>query len=284
MIPRSQACCMESFRLLNSGLVTQLAAAFQPGGAWKKIKIPAIFAAMRHPVHGWLLFDTGYSPRFYPGTQSLPFRLFRLGTPLEVTEGGSAVGRVRRLGVEPGEVTHIFLSHFDPDHYGGLKDFPDAKIVCHREAWDAIRLLEPRASFHHRLIPGHVDGVDDRIVTVEPDQPGVIPGFDQSLDYFGDGSIILIPMPGHQFGHLAALVRIPGGEKLLAGDAAWSLVNVDRDLGGLHGLLAVDHRAQRETRGKLAALRLAQPELEIIFSHCPETADQVLEANWRNDP
>jgi glyoxylase-like metal-dependent hydrolase (beta-lactamase superfamily II) len=40
----------------------------------------------------------------------------------------TAIRQVQEMGFDPRQVTDIICSHLDPDHIGGLKDFPHARI------------------------------------------------------------------------------------------------------------------------------------------------------------
>jgi hypothetical protein len=42
------------------------------GASSNKVKIPVLVALIEHPVHGKILFDTGYSERFYKATSKWP--------------------------------------------------------------------------------------------------------------------------------------------------------------------------------------------------------------------
>ena len=54
-------------------------------------------------------------------------------------------------------------------------------------------------------------------------------GFNTSHDLFGDGSILLVPLPGHTVGNTGMLIRRANGSPLfLLGDAAWVAENYVR--------------------------------------------------------
>lgn len=77
----------------------------------------------------------------------------RLGRPLiemagfQFHELDTAVRRVEALGYRAGDVGHVVLTHGDPDHAGGLADFPNA--VVHVSAEEHARI----ASGHGRYAP-----------------------------------------------------------------------------------------------------------------------------------
>src|SRR4051812_9180139 len=68
----------------------------------------------------------------------------RLGQPLIdmagflFDEADTAVRRTEHLGFDPADVKHILLTHGDPDHAGGLADFPRAQVHLSLEEKDSI--------------------------------------------------------------------------------------------------------------------------------------------------
>jgi len=56
---------------------------------------------------------------------------------------------MRRLGLDPGAVTHVLLTHSDFDHVGGLSLFPKAPIYLGR---DEVVLLELKISRRFGLV------------------------------------------------------------------------------------------------------------------------------------
>ncbi len=51
-------------------------------GARKTIQFSAGFALLEHATHGPILFDTGYSERFFTASQRFPYQLYRHLTPV----------------------------------------------------------------------------------------------------------------------------------------------------------------------------------------------------------
>ncbi len=75
---------------------------------------------------GWILYDTGWPPEAVP-------MLRDLGMDPRVEEVNSAVGQLKRIGVEPSEVSRVILSHLHVDHAGGLQFFPDAQVCVQKD-------------------------------------------------------------------------------------------------------------------------------------------------------
>ena len=98
---------------------------------------------------------------------------------------------------------------------GQLAALPDATLLLGRGDWDAVRLDEPPAGmsaedYARRRAPyAHwTSGAG----TVQPlSQP--------QHDVFGDGSVVMLSLPGHTPGHQGLLVKLAGmGNVLLTGD------------------------------------------------------------------
>lgn len=260
--------------ILQSGAARTREKLFLPGGTWRQIAVPALFGILDHPVQGPIVFDTGYSHRFFEGTRGLPFRVMRWITPAVIPPYEEAVRQVRAHGVEPEAVPWVLLSHFDPDHYGGLKDFPNARVICTAAAWESVRDKSGWAAFHVRLLPGHLpDDLAARLwILPEFDGPPIGP-FPRSLDLFGDGTLRLVDLPGHAAGQIGVFLQTPDSKNVfLAADGCWNrrMIAPGASGGGIHRLLAMDRQAQDETYDRLRAMHRDWPALHIIPSHCPD--------------
>jgi len=118
-------------------------------------------------------------------------------------------------------------------------------------------------------------GLHWRQVTMEPAKdPGLAP-FTESLDVMGDGSLTLLPTPGHTAGSVSLLIRRARRPPLLlAGDLTYGADILQR--GQLPG---VGHRRQlAESTGKVRALAGQQPGLIVLPAHDPAAARRLLDS------
>jgi glyoxylase-like metal-dependent hydrolase (beta-lactamase superfamily II) len=94
----------------------------------------------------------------------------------------------------------------------------------------------------------------------------------------GDGSMMLLPTPGHLPGSLSMLVRRNNAPPLLlVGDLCYSLDMLMRDRFPGTG----DKEQLRETYAKVRALRERTPGLVILPAHDPGAADALRAASPR---
>lgn len=124
----------------------------------------------------------------------------------------TAARQIERLGFRPTDVTDIVLTHGDPDHAGGLADFPGAAVHVSEEELARVRGGHARyapAQFAHgpRWVP-HPPGAG-RWFGLEARPVPLAPGLD----------VLLVPLFGHTLGHCGAAVRVGGRWLLHGGDA-----------------------------------------------------------------
>ena len=265
--------------MLNAGYCPAREAMLIPGGSvLRRINVPAMFTLIEHPERGVGLFDTGYAARFHGATQAWPFRLYRWMTPARIGPAGDAVAQLRARGVAADTVAWIVVSHFDPDHIGGLCDFPRARVYCARDAWNAIQGLRGIAAMRRRLLPGHVpDDLVSRVTLLDPFAGPPLGPLSATHDLFSDGAIRLVSLPGHAPGHLGAVVRVRGGSTwFLTADAAWCRAAIRAGRGGVHRRLAHNRAMQDASYSLLRSVSKTFPDWVVIPSHCPEAAEALL--------
>jgi glyoxylase-like metal-dependent hydrolase (beta-lactamase superfamily II) len=245
-----------------------------------------LVALIRHPRHGAVLWDTGYSPRLRAETAHLPAALYRYLLPVACRPEETAAAQLRRLGIAAHEVATVVISHLHADHIGGLRDFPAARIVLSRAALAEARRpgrrtesrplrqgtwRQLRAGFLPGLLPADL-GERARVVEAHPEV--AVPTLGSGFDLFADGSVVAVPMPGHAPGQVGLLVRPHRQpETLLVADACWSSRALTH--GELpHPIVALvtdDWRGYRRTVSTLAALSRARPDLLVVPSHCAQS-------------
>jgi N-acyl homoserine lactone hydrolase len=127
------------------------------------------------------------------------------------------------------------------------------------------------------LMRRHIDlpGLRWRRITPEPaDDPGLAP-FRSCHDLLGDGSIVLLPTPGHTPGSMSLLVRRPGLPPLMmVGDLTYDAHLLEA--GHVPGVGS--RRRLREATAMINTMRQRHPGLVILPAHDPGAASRLTQA------
>ena len=230
---------------------------------------------------GSVLFDTGQArasltdPGYFP--KGLTGLLNRRLAQFDIGPDQTLTALLAGIGHDIADVHTAVLSHMHVDHIGGLPELTHADIVVSQTEWQALD--RPLAELNglmrrHVMLPG----LRRRPVTPQPtDDPSLAP-FTAAHDLFGDGSLVLLPTPGHTAGSLSLLVRRPGfAPLLLVGDVTFDVHVMDEGhvpgLGRRHQL--------RDTTIKINALRTTYPDLVILPAHDQSAARRLAAAERR---
>lgn len=186
---------------------------YLPGG-WSTETLPLRAFAIEHP-DGICLFDTGQTARAATPGYHQRWHPFLWTSRFELDAADELAVQLPARGLDPAAVRWIVLSHLHTDHVGNVAAFGQAEVVVTRVEWEQARGIRG----HLRGYVPHRWPAGIRPRTVDFDGPRVGP-FSSSYDLAGDGSLVLVPLPGHTPGHLGMLARGGGANALLAGDAA----------------------------------------------------------------
>lgn len=205
-----------------------------------QITVPIPAYLITHPT-GLAVFDTGVGPRFArPAVEAQ-------SGPVDLEEHELIDARLRAVGVDPMRVRYVINSHLHSAHAGGNALLPAASVVVQHVEWEQAQTN--RGNAYH--VPEFDNG-----------QP--IIGIAGRHDVFGDGSVVLVPTPGHTRGHQSARVRTSSGEVVLAGDACYLQRSLDE-------LIVPDHADDPDRyRASLEWFRARQwAGATIAFGHDP---------------
>ncbi len=251
------------------------------GGARKEVACHSIVALLGHPQHGWLLWDAGYAPHMLAATQHFPYSLYRLATPLRLRPELAAVAQLPHFGLAPGDVQTVLISHFHADHLAGLRDFPGSRFVAAHEAYAAVARRRGLAALRRAFIPSLLPpDFDSRLTLLDRFSGPALPALGPSFDYYGDGSLLLVRLPGHARGQLGLLANTQRGRIFFVADSCWLARSVaeKRAPSAVGGLIADNTRQVAATIARLHAFAAACPDVLIVPSHCPETFAGLLAA------
>lgn len=174
-------------------------AAFSDTYAYPDMKLQLTFSCylIRHGDQ-YLLWDTGQ-----PND----------GSPM--APKASLVDQLAKEGITPSDIDFVGISHYHNDHTGQLASFTDATLVIGQGDWDSVSGDAPpdgvpQEDYDRRRAPfAHWTTGDGEVRTLTRPQH----------DVFGDGSVVMVSLPGHTPGHHGLLVKLAGmGNVLLTGD------------------------------------------------------------------
>ncbi|MGY0556586.1 MULTISPECIES: N-acyl homoserine lactonase family protein [unclassified Lysobacter] len=161
--------------------------------------------------HGdrYLLWDTGNPMDGAPEAPKVPL-----------------VDLLARIDVPVDAIEFVGISHHHTDHTGQLASFPDATLLMGRGDWQLMSAGQPPPGMEAKEF-------ETRRAPLVPWISGggkVKPLLRDREDVFGDGSVVMISLPGHTPGHHALLVKLEKtGYVLLTGDVTHFHENYDND-------------------------------------------------------
>ncbi|MFD1770150.1 MULTISPECIES: MBL fold metallo-hydrolase [Sphingobacterium] len=178
-------------------------------------------------------------------------------------ESQTAVRQIERLGLNPEHVGDCIISHLDNDHIGGLADFPHATVHVGREEYEHYMSGSPR---YLKIPLQH----NPDIKTYEPSDRLWFGLEARKVATALDVEMLLIPLPGHTFGHCG--IAIKNGDKWLfyVADAYYlreELSDMDHPVHELAEMRADDNKLRIDTLEKIRRLMQDHPEIEIFGYH-----------------
>ncbi|HEX8483103.1 MAG TPA: MBL fold metallo-hydrolase [Allosphingosinicella sp.] len=231
---------------------------------------------------GLILVDTGYGLKDVDHPHRPPHpritRAMRTLLNIRLRESETAVRQIEALGFKAADVRHILLTHLDFDHAGGLEDFPQAAIHVMSEEFTAA--TGPRRGFvpRNRYRPSQFDEVRDWQLHAGPSgEPWF--GFEAVRGLGGlPPEILMVPLPGHTWGHAGIAVdRGAEGWLLHAGDAYFYRHEVRRPerkctpgLRAYQTMMEVDRERRLSNQARLRALSIERAaDVKLICAHDP---------------
>jgi N-acyl homoserine lactone hydrolase len=259
-IPAAQPPAGMKIGVLQTGTMLAKAGLAYRGGSFDDERSFAMAPVLVEHPQGALLIDSGFGSKMPEHIKTTPFLAQKLS---KHQQGTPAVEQLRAAGFDFARLQGVLLTHAHWDHVSGVDDLRSVPVWVTQPERDLIKLCDDRTV----LICGF--GELNYKIYDFPDQPYL--GFDRSRDVFKDGSVVIVPAPGHTPGSVIVFVTPPGEKRYaFVGDLAWQKEGIDLPAERPwlpRFLLKEDQQQVRTALVHMHRLQKAVPNLVVVPAH-----------------
>lgn len=246
------------YALQTGRMYSRAALAFKGGRFGDERVFAAGGILVQHPK-GTLLFDAGFGPSVEAHRKTSPW-LLRVTTRYD--RQTSVADQLKAAGIAPSSLMAVVLTHAHWDHVSGLETLPGSPVWVTPDELAFVRGGDESTLLARQL------GTTSYVAYDFPD--GAYLGFPRSRDVFGDGSVVLVPAPGHTPGSIVAFIATPDGKRYaLVGDMAWQREGVElpAEKPWIARRVDADRAGTRAMLIRMHQIRAAVPGLIVVPAH-----------------
>jgi glyoxylase-like metal-dependent hydrolase (beta-lactamase superfamily II) len=208
--PASPPPGMAAFRI-PTGFNHRTAAFAYRGGAFSDQRDSVSTVVLVTHPRGDVLIDTGLGRQIDSQFLLLPASLRVLTQYRKI---GAAADQLDVAGYDRSALRGMLLTHAHWDHTSGVADFPGVPVLLPQSERDFIAAGGAFTQFI-----SNTANVNYQVYDFEG---GPYLGFPSSHDLYGDGSLVVVPAPGHTPGSVITFMTLPDSRRFaLVGDLAW---------------------------------------------------------------
>ena len=243
------------------------------GGRWRQVRIPVRYGFFVHPRAGPVLIDTGYTTKVTTGKRGLDLWLYAAVLRPQLVDNAQLEPFLRARGFALEDVRAVILTHFHADHISAARDLPNARFYASGSAYRQLRQWSHWKRIRHGVFMGLLPPDFEARLTDFENAPIIDDplGLGASRDLFEDGSVLIVPLPGHAIGHVG--VAFPNLEPplLYAADVEWIRGALSPGRSGLAARL-VSHDLKAGKASSARARAFEQAGGRLVLCHDPEPA------------
>ena len=184
---------------------------------------------------------------------------------------GEAIGeQLEAMGVHPSDLDYVLISHLDCDHVNGVRQVADARNILVSEA-ELEGTKRPGFQNRIRFQRRWWDGIRLQTFTWN----GTEGPAGKSYDVLGDGSIVMVNIPGHSEGLCALKIKNAKGRYVLLyadggyGKKSW------RDM--ITSGITLDKKLQRQSLRWIREQSLSPDCVESVATHDSDVSPHMVE-------
>jgi glyoxylase-like metal-dependent hydrolase (beta-lactamase superfamily II) len=244
---------MKIFQLPTGTYMTRASFAITGGAFTEQRQFASTAVLIQHPL-GDLLIDAGFGADADAHIATLPsFR--RAAHDL----GETASTQLDAAGYDRKKLLGVLLTHSHWDHVSGL-DSLDVPIWMTRD--EKKYAAEAKSDTVFEAVSR-----DHDIREYTLDGPEYL-GFPSSHDFYGDGSVVIVPAAGHTTGSVIVFVAIPSGRRYaFIGDLTWQLDGITRRLERPLMMRMLADSDARQIRRDMERIIALQGRVQVVPAH-----------------
>ncbi len=267
-LPKAAPPAEMTLSALPTGAMHSRAAFAYRGGRWGEARDFGMTAVLVHHPRGDLLFDTGFGRDVDRQAQGSPWLVRALS---KYSKGTPAADQLAAGGYDARRLAGVVLTHVHWDHVSGLPDLPGVPVWIDEAERDFTNSGASMSALARSFgaLPYHVYRFEG----------GPYLGFPRSHDVWGDGSVVLVPAPGHTPGSIIAFIALPSGTRYaLLGDLVWQMegLEIPAERPWLsRTLVDADGGGARENIQRMAAIHARFPDMRLVPSHDAHATEKL---------
>ena len=185
------------------------------------------------PIYCWLiktdreliLVDTGETAKINEEGYLPAKGIYHKVVQTRITQEDEVQLQLSKLGFQTSDISKVIFTHLHGDHTGGLTHFSHCEIYVSKDEYDlATSKKGPSNGYFNYNWPSWFEPT---LVEYSDTAEGIFPSSHHLTE---DGSIVVVPTPGHSIGHQSVIVKGKDHNYFIAGDLTYNIDTLKQEI------------------------------------------------------